>query len=73
MEAIMTKEEQLKFLNLVAEMRTAQRAYFEARKRHDMVTANKYLPACKRLEKEVDAAWNKLSDKLKNGEQEDLF
>lgn len=67
------KQDFLTFLNKVADMRTAQRAYFAARKAGDAVSAPIYLARSKELEREVDLLYTELSGKLKNGEQGQLF
>lgn len=67
------KDEMLKFLDKVSEMREAQRAFFDAKKRGDHTSLVIYLGKAKLLEKEVDKMYKELSDKMKNGEQSKLF
>lgn len=67
------KEQILKTLDKVAEMREAQRNFFAARKRHDVVSAQRYLEQSKALEKEVDDMLNREINELKYGKQGNLF
>lgn len=67
------KEEYIKTLDLVNDMRRAQRAYFGARKRNDHTNAERYLEVSKRLEREVDNRVLTETDRLKHGEQGVLF
>ena len=63
----------LEYVNLVIQMRTAQKEYFSARRRHDAVSASVFLGKSVSLEKQVDEAGKQLEEKIKYGQQPSLF
>lgn len=67
------KDDFIKFADLVRDMREAQRMYFASRKGHDVQNAGLWLAKSVSLEREVDSMYKELIDKLKNGEQGELF
>lgn len=67
------KQEFIDFATEVLEMLDHQAEYFSARKRSDMTSASKILPVCKKLEGDVRRDCKNILNKLKNGEQTELF
>lgn len=67
------KEELIKYLEKVQEMRKAQRAYFNARRIHDYASAPIYLEKSKKLEHDVDQLIQTKLNELKYGKEQNLF
>lgn len=60
-------------MDKVLDMRRAQKAFFDARRRSDHISAQRYLEESKTREREVDQYLQTRGSEIKFGEQKMLF